>query len=64
MCTTDLPLAAALFVVVPLTKSNVMGATFPEESSKENSRVPHVNYTQVGGIAASKSRNCAVSSAP
>ena len=31
-----------------------MGATFSEESSYENSRVPHVRYTEVGEIAASK----------
>ena len=35
-----------------------MDATFFEESSKGNSRIPHVKYTQAGGIAASKSGSC------
>jgi len=33
ICTTDRPLAAALFIVVPFTESNVVGATSREESS-------------------------------
>jgi len=33
ICTTDRPLAAALFIVAPLTESNVVGVTPRKESS-------------------------------